>query len=78
MLQEHYVLTLRHWVRKQESQAEQARQFTDESTYRTWRQYMAGSAYFFETGELNVYQSLLSKVESGSSRLPLTRAGWNS
>ena len=52
---EHYVVTLRHWVRNLENHAGQARQATDESTYRTWRLYMAGSAHFFETGQLNVY-----------------------
>src|SRR5258708_102230 len=52
-LREHYVLTLRHWVRNLENHAGQARQATDESTYRTWRLYMAGSAHFFETGQLN-------------------------
>jgi cyclopropane-fatty-acyl-phospholipid synthase len=75
-LREHYVLTLRHWVRNLENHAGQARQATDESTYRTWRLYMAGSAHFFETGRLNVYQSLLAKATDGNSGLPLTRADW--
>ena len=75
-LREHYVLTLRHWVRNLENHSGQARQATDESTYRTWRLYMAGSAHFFETGQLNVYQSLLAKPTNGNSGLPLTRADW--
>jgi len=75
-LREHYVLTLRHWVRNLENHAGQARQATDESTYRTWRLYIAGSAHFFETGRLNVYQSLLSKARDGNTGLPLTRADW--
>lgn len=75
-LREHYVLTLRHWVRNLEDHAQQARQATDESTYRTWRLYMAGSAHFFETGRLNVYQSLLAKPKDGRTGLPLTRADW--
>jgi cyclopropane-fatty-acyl-phospholipid synthase len=75
-LREHYVLTLRHWVRNLENHAGQARQAADESTYRTWRLYMAGSAHFFETGRLNVYQSLLAKAADGKSGLPLTRDDW--
>ena len=75
-LREHYVLTLRHWVRNLENHAEQARQATDESTYRIWRLYMAGSAHAFETGQLNVYQILLAKAKDGRSGLPLTRADW--
>jgi cyclopropane-fatty-acyl-phospholipid synthase len=75
-LREHYVLTLRHWVRNLEYHAEQARQATDESTYRMWRLYMAGSAHLFETGQLSVYQSLLVKAKDGNSGLPLTRADW--
>ena len=71
-LREHYVLTLRHWVRNLENHAGHARQAADESTYRTWRLYMAGSAHFFETGQLNVYQSLLAKPTNGKSGLPLT------
>jgi cyclopropane-fatty-acyl-phospholipid synthase len=41
-----------------------------------WRLYMAGSAHFFETGQLNVYQSLLAKATDGNSGLPLTKADW--
>jgi cyclopropane-fatty-acyl-phospholipid synthase len=75
-LREHYVLTLRHWVHNLEDHAQQARHATDESTYRMWRLHMSGSAHFFDTGQLNVYQSLLAKPENGKSGLPLTRADW--
>jgi hypothetical protein len=37
---------------------------------------MAGSAYGFEAGYLNVYQSLLAKSEGGHCSLPLTRTDW--
>lgn len=77
-LREHYAMTLRHWVRNLENNADQARHITDDSTYRTWRLYMAGSAYFFETGRLNLYQSLLAKTKNGQSGLPLTRDDWYS
>jgi cyclopropane-fatty-acyl-phospholipid synthase len=73
-LREHYALTLRHWVRRMEQNAEQARRLVDEVTYRIWRLHMAGSAYFFQSGKLNLYQTLLVKNDRGKSGLPLTRA----
>jgi len=74
-----YEGAFRSWlarVRNLENHAGQARQAADDSTYRTWRLYMAGSAHFFETGRLNVYQSLLAKSTDGNSGLPLTREDW--
>jgi cyclopropane-fatty-acyl-phospholipid synthase len=75
-LREHYALTLRHWVRRLEARADQARSITDDVTYRTWRLYMAGAAHGFRTGRLNVYQTLLAKPLHGESGLPLTREDW--
>jgi cyclopropane-fatty-acyl-phospholipid synthase len=76
-LREHYALTLRHWVRRLEAHHEQALAFVDEPTYRVWRLFMSGSAHGFTTGQLNVYQTLLSKPnEDGGSGLPLTRTDW--
>jgi len=75
-LREHYALTLRHWVRGIEQNAEQARRLVDEVTYRIWRLHMAGSAYLFQLGKLNLYQTLLVKNDQGKSGLPLTRADW--
>jgi cyclopropane-fatty-acyl-phospholipid synthase len=75
-LREHYGLTLRLWVQRLESHAELARQITDETTYRIWRLYMAGSAYAFRTGRINIYQVLFAKPQNGDSGMPLTRADW--
>jgi cyclopropane-fatty-acyl-phospholipid synthase len=76
-LREHYALTLRHWVRRLEASHDQALTHVDEPTYRVWRLFMAGSAYGFAAGRLNVYQSLLSKPgPGGRSGLPLTRQDW--
>jgi cyclopropane-fatty-acyl-phospholipid synthase len=75
-LREHYALTLRRWVRGMEEHAEQARRLVDEVTFRIWRLHMAGSAYFFHAGKLNLYQTLLVKGDRGKSGLPLTRADW--
>jgi cyclopropane-fatty-acyl-phospholipid synthase len=75
-LREHYALTLHHWVRRLESHADEARRTTSDTTYRIWRLYMAGAAYGFRSGRLNVYQTLLSKPSLGRSGLPLTRDDW--
>jgi cyclopropane-fatty-acyl-phospholipid synthase len=60
-LREHYALTLRHWLRGMEQNAEQARRLVDEVTYRIWRWHMAGSAYSFKSGKLNLYQTMFMK-----------------
>jgi cyclopropane-fatty-acyl-phospholipid synthase len=75
-LREHYTLTLRHWLRRLEAHAEEAHKLTDEVTYRIWRLYIAGSAYSFQIGRNNIYQTLLAKPDRGESGLPLTREDW--
>ena len=76
-LREHYALTLRHWVKRLEAQHARALTYVDEPTYRTWRLFMAASAYGFGEGRLNVYQTLLAKPTAGGiSGLPLTREDW--
>jgi cyclopropane-fatty-acyl-phospholipid synthase len=75
-LREHYALTLHHWVRRLEDHAEQARQITDETTYRIWRLYMAASAHRFRSARLNLYQMLLGKLLNGQSGVPWTRRDW--
>jgi cyclopropane-fatty-acyl-phospholipid synthase len=75
-LREHYILTLRNWVRRLEARADEARKLTNETTYRIWRLYMAGSVDGFRAGRGNLYQTLLVKPDRGVSGLPLTRADW--
>ena len=75
-LREHYALTLHQWVRCLEGHAEEARRITDDTTYRTWRLYMAGAAHAFRGGCLGVYQTLLARPLHGQSGLPLTREDW--
>jgi cyclopropane-fatty-acyl-phospholipid synthase len=75
-LREHYFLTLCHWLRRLEKNEEQARRLIGEVKYRIWRLYLAGSAYYFQSGKLDIYQSLLLKSASGHSEMPLTRADW--
>ena len=75
-LREHYAQTLRQWVRRLEMNHETARHYVDEATYRVWRLFMSGSAHGFETGRLNLYQTLLVKALEQPSGLPRTRADW--
>ena len=75
-IREHYFLTLCHWLRKLEASAEQVRRLVGELRYRIWGLYLAGSAYYFQSGKLNVYRSLLVKNRNGRSGMPLTREDW--
>lgn len=75
-LREHYFLTLCQWLRRLEAKAHEARRMVGETRYRIWRLYLAGSAYYFQTGKLCLYQSLLAKSAEGECRLPLTREDW--
>lgn len=67
---EDYAVTLRHWVRRLEDNADEARRLTDDVTYRIWRLYMAGSAVRFTTGELNLLVMLLRKPASAPCQNP--------
>lgn len=74
-LREHYVLTLRHWVRTWRTmRGRPVKSLTNPPTGHG-DLYMAESAHFFETGQLNAYQSLLAKAkeEFGLCRRPETQ-----
>jgi cyclopropane-fatty-acyl-phospholipid synthase len=73
-LREHYALTLRRWVQRLEARHDQAVRLVGEPTYRAWRLYMAVAAHGFASGQIGIVQTLLSKPDGGSARLPLTRA----
>jgi cyclopropane-fatty-acyl-phospholipid synthase len=75
-LREHYMLTMRHWVRGLEARREEILRLTDKVTYRAWRLFFAAMAHRFRTGRLNLYQTLMVKPDRGDSGLPLTRADW--
>ena len=72
-LRSHYVLTLRHWVKRLEAQRNEALVHVSEATYRVWRLYMAGCAAQFEQGAIGVYQILAANRQDGLIDLPLTR-----
>jgi cyclopropane-fatty-acyl-phospholipid synthase len=75
-LREHYRMTLEHWLHRFEAQQSAIERQTDPLSFRVFRLYLAGSAYEFRCGRLNIYQTLLAKPERGQSGLPLTRADW--
>ena len=70
-LREHYYLTTLEWLRRLEAQARAAREIVGERTYRIWRLYLGGSAYYFQKGFLSLFESLFVKTDSGLSGLPL-------
>ena len=73
-LREHYVLTLRHWVQRLETNGAAAVACGGQHAWRTWRLYLAASASAFATGRIAVTQLLLARPRAdGTVRLPLTR-----
>jgi len=57
-LRRHYALTLHHWVRALEIKRDEAIRYSSEETYRLWRLYMAGCAYYFDEGSIGLHQVL--------------------
>lgn len=73
-LRPHYAWTLRRWIERLEHNHDAAVAAADERSYRIWRVYMAGSAYSFESGALEVVQ-LLGRAPGGPRPpLPVGRA----
>lgn len=72
-LREHYQLTTRQWLYRLEARAQEAQEIVGERTYRIWRLYLAGSAYYFRSALLGLFQTLLVKNDKGRSGMPLTR-----
>ncbi|MFI5243373.1 MAG: class I SAM-dependent methyltransferase [Gemmatimonadales bacterium] len=73
-LREHYVLTLRKWMRRLEANEAEATRMVGKEMYRTWRLYLAASAQGFESGRLSLAQVLFAKPDGqGRVRAPRTR-----
>ena len=72
-LREHYARTLDEWIIRLERNRDRAVAIVGETAFRVWRLYMTASARGFETGALNVLQTLLSKPRGGHTNLPPTR-----
>ncbi len=74
-LREHYALTLRAWSRNLDEHYAEAVRLAGAGRARVWRLYLAGSALGFESGEVEIHQTLAVKTAAGSSGLPL-RPDW--
>jgi cyclopropane-fatty-acyl-phospholipid synthase len=73
-LREHYVMTLRAWLRGLEKRKIDAIKRVGERTYRVWCLYMSAGAYNFRNASINIVQALLSKpAPGGRAGIPLTR-----
>ena len=73
-LREHYLMTLRAWLRGLERRRAEALRLVGERTFRVWRLYMSAGAYGFRTAGINIVQTLLSKpTAEGRAGVPLTR-----
>jgi len=57
-LRRHYNLTLRCWIQALEAHHDRVVDMVGEATYRVWRLYMAGTAYYFDEGSMGLYQVL--------------------
>jgi cyclopropane-fatty-acyl-phospholipid synthase len=73
-LRPHYALTLRHWVRRLEAEAETAILLGGMERYRLWRIYLAGMAQAFDRGWLGLAQVVAYKGRiDGMAERPWTR-----
>lgn len=57
----HYEQTLRLWVENLQKNVDTVLKTVSERTYRIWLLYMAGSAYAFQQGNIELYQVLLAR-----------------
>lgn len=70
----HYAKTLNHWSENLENQLHKAATLVPEKTLRIWRLYLAGCAYAFSKGWINLHQILAVKpYADGHHDLPWTR-----
>lgn len=73
-LRRHYARTCEAWSNKLEVNRVEAERIAGERRYRIWQIYLAGCAYGFSNGWMNLYQVLCSKAENVEMvQQPLTR-----
>ncbi len=75
-LREHYMWTLRHWLRRLDARQADAERLVGRAVYRAWRLVFGAAAHQFRTSGMNLYQTLLQKETRDESGLPPTRADW--
>ena len=67
----HYALTLEHWRRRFDAQADAIAGMFDERFVRAWRLYLAGSEAAFRTGWMQLFQVVFARGTSNA--IPWTR-----
>ncbi len=73
-LRRHYARTCHEWASRLEAKREEAANLVDEKKLRIWQIYLAGSAFGFAKGWMNLYQVLACRASDHEARtLPLTR-----
>jgi cyclopropane-fatty-acyl-phospholipid synthase len=73
-LRRHYARTCREWADRLEANRGRAAGIAGEKRFRIWGIYLAGCAYAFAEGWINVYQALACTARRpGAMALPLTR-----
>jgi cyclopropane-fatty-acyl-phospholipid synthase len=76
-LREHYVQTLRSWLRNIEDHEEEATHIVGANRVRIWRLYMSGCINGFQDGGLSVHQVLgVVPDATGGSQMPRSRREW--
>lgn len=75
-MREHYAQTLRLWAENLELKQKDLIKVSGEVTWRVFKLYMAGCAHNFSFGNLNLFQTLLTKADRGHTPLPATRKHW--
>jgi cyclopropane-fatty-acyl-phospholipid synthase len=72
-LRRHYARTCHIWASRLEGNRERAAASAGDRRQRIWEVYLAGCAYGFEKGWMNIYQILARKADAVENPLPLTR-----
>jgi cyclopropane-fatty-acyl-phospholipid synthase len=73
-LRRHYARTCRIWADRLESTKTEAARLAGDRRFRIWEVYLAGCAYGFAHGWMNIYQVLGCRAEDAeSTSLPMTR-----
>jgi cyclopropane-fatty-acyl-phospholipid synthase len=73
-LRRHYARTCHEWASRLDGQRELAAQLAGDRRMRIWQVYLAGCAYGFAQGWMNIYQVLACKASAPQSNpLPMTR-----
>src|SRR5262249_39237967 len=75
-LRRHYARTCREWADGLEATRARAVGIAGEKRFRIWSIYLAGCAYAFAEGWINIYQALACKAQRPAGKplpLPLTR-----